>query len=191
MEALKELFGDGQLSYAEFEKAVKGKGIELADLSGGAYVSKEKYDGKVNELTVANQSIAGLKKDLKAFEGADVEGLKKQVKDWEDKYNSDIYELKKNAAVDEAIRRENGRNAKAIKALIDMDNITLDDKGNLKGFDLSELKKSDAYLFNVKEHKNQGAGVSAGDQGGGAKAADKTDVIISKARAILGLGKDN
>lgn len=30
MEALKELFGDGQLSYAEFEKAVKGKGIELA-----------------------------------------------------------------------------------------------------------------------------------------------------------------
>lgn len=191
MEALKELFGDGQLSYAEFEKAVKGKGIELADLSGGAYVSKEKYDGKVNELTVANQSIAGLKKDLKAFEGADVEGLKKQVKDWEDRYNSDIYELKKNAAVDEAIRRENGRNAKAIKALIDMDNITIDDKGNLKGFDLSELKKSDAYLFNVEEHKNQGAGARAGDQGGEANAADSTDTIIDKARAYLGLGKDN
>ena len=44
---LKELFGDKSLTIAEFEKAIADKGIKLADISSGEYVSKEKYDAQV------------------------------------------------------------------------------------------------------------------------------------------------
>ena len=43
-EELKELFGDGTLSYEDFTKAVEGKGMKLANLSAGGYVAKSKYD---------------------------------------------------------------------------------------------------------------------------------------------------
>ena len=50
MDFLKELFGDKALTYDDFSKAVEAKKIKLADLSGGAYVSKEKLDAKIEEL---------------------------------------------------------------------------------------------------------------------------------------------
>ena len=44
MDGLKELFGDGALTAAEFEAKVAEKGYNLADLSGGRYVDKSKFD---------------------------------------------------------------------------------------------------------------------------------------------------
>lgn len=44
MDFLKELFGEGELSYDKFTQAVQAKGIKLADLATGNYVSKAKYD---------------------------------------------------------------------------------------------------------------------------------------------------
>ena len=45
------------------------------------------------------------------------------------------------------------KNAKAIKALIDMDSVKLGENGELEGFDnqIEELKESDSYLFNIEE----------------------------------------
>lgn len=40
---LKELFGTESLDFEAFDKKCKENGIKLADLSGGAYVSKDKY----------------------------------------------------------------------------------------------------------------------------------------------------
>lgn len=44
MEFLKELFAEKALTFDELSKAANEKGLKLADLSGGAYVSKTKYD---------------------------------------------------------------------------------------------------------------------------------------------------
>ena len=53
MEFLKNLFNDRQLSYDELLKAVeahnkadKDNQIKIANLAGGEYISKEKYDAK-------------------------------------------------------------------------------------------------------------------------------------------------
>lgn len=50
MEELKALFGDGSLSYSEFEQKLKGAGatIKLANLKNGNYVDKAKFD-KLNK----------------------------------------------------------------------------------------------------------------------------------------------
>ena len=43
MDFLKEIFGDKAITFDEFSKGVESKKIKLADLSGGAYVSKESW----------------------------------------------------------------------------------------------------------------------------------------------------
>lgn len=69
MEFLKELFDDGPLSFEAFTKAVSEKGLNLADLSQGEYVSRSKYDtdvgkykGQAEDLTA---QIAKRDSDLK------------------------------------------------------------------------------------------------------------------------------
>lgn len=44
MDELKELFGDGQLSYADFEAKCNEKGYKLANLASGEYVASGKYE---------------------------------------------------------------------------------------------------------------------------------------------------
>ena len=74
---IKELFGEGSLSYEEFEKAMKEKGAKFVDLSEGNYVSKDKFDNEVaskdGQITQLNDTIKSRDKDLK--------DLKAQLKD--------------------------------------------------------------------------------------------------------------
>ena len=99
------------------EKA--SKVMELYSESIKDMVSKD-------ELTTANNTITQLKETVKKFDGVDIEKLKKDVTNWETKYNTDILNIKKNNAVDMAIMQAKGKNTKAIKALIDMEKVTID-----------------------------------------------------------------
>ena len=66
---IKELFGEGSLSYEEFEKAMKEKGAKFVDLSEGNYVSKDKFENEVTskegQITQLNDTIKARDKDLK------------------------------------------------------------------------------------------------------------------------------
>ena len=44
MEKLKEIFGSDTLSFEQFEAKISENKMKLADLSGGGYVGKEKFD---------------------------------------------------------------------------------------------------------------------------------------------------
>ena len=92
--------------------------------------------------------------------------------------------VKKDAAVDMAILKAGGRNAKAIKALLDMDKINLKDDGSIEGLDIEGLKKSDGYLFNIESTGVEGTGKPReGEPQGG----DTLKGFISAARAAAGL----
>ena len=57
---MEELFSsseDGKLTYEQFEKLIKDKGVKLADLSEGKYVSKSKYE---SDLRAKDTDIEGL-----------------------------------------------------------------------------------------------------------------------------------
>lgn len=97
MEFLKELLGEELYSKIEAKinehngnEANKEKQIKLANLGGGEYVSKLKYDdivsqltGKQTELDSANTLIADLKKDTKGNEELQgkITGYETQVAD--------------------------------------------------------------------------------------------------------------
>ena len=163
------------------EQAEKAAAAWAKELEG--YVAKGEYDTKVNELETANNSIKDLTGKLKDFDGVDVAGLKTSVKDWEKKYNTDMAGVKKTAAVDMAILQAKGKNPKAIKALLDMDKISLKDDGTLEGLDLEGLKKSDGYLFDTETVITRGTGAPKGGNG----ITGGIDSFISAARNGAGL----
>lgn len=72
-----------------------------------------------------------------------------------------LQNAKKIAAMEKAILEAGGKNAKAILALIDAGEVTLNEKGELEGLDLEAVKAEAPYLFNEKEEKTKGTGFQA------------------------------
>ena len=72
-----------------------------------------------------------------------------------------LQNAKKIAAMEKAILEAGGKNAKAILALIDADEVTMNEKGELEGLDLEAVKADAPYLFNEKEAKTKGTGFQA------------------------------
>ena len=72
-----------------------------------------------------------------------------------------LQNAKKIAAMEKAILEAGGKNAKAILALIDADEVTMNEKGELEGLDLEAVKAEAPYLFNEKEEKTKGTGFQA------------------------------
>jgi hypothetical protein len=165
---LSKLFGDKALTYAEFSKAVTDGKIKLADLSEGNYVDKGKLDNAKSELDTANNTIADLQGKVKAFDGVDVEQLKKDVKDAQTKYDTDIGTLKKSSAINLALVGAKAHDIKAVLPFVNMDAVTVDGDKVL-GLDeqVQNLKKDKAFLFEEEKptENNQTAGhvTSAGE----------------------------
>lgn len=122
----------------------------------------QKYKAENEQLTEENTAfkdqIKNRDKDLKKLQDQvkDNDDLSKQVKEWQDKYKTDTKELndqiakvKLNSAVDQVLTTNKVRNNKAIKALLNNDEIKFDESGKLTGLDdqIKSLRKSDPYLF--------------------------------------------
>lgn len=100
------------------------------------------------QIKTANTTITELKKNNK-----DNEALQKTIQDHE----ATIENLKKesaqkdfNYALDSALKDNKCKNAKALKALLDLENIKFNE-GKLEGLEgqLNALKESDGYLFDT------------------------------------------
>ena len=140
----------------------------------GADVENSK--SKIDELNKTNESlqsqISERDKDLKTLkkQAGDNEELTNQFKELQNKYKQDTENLTKelqqtklNSAVDSALSKAKVRNSKAAKALLNMDEVKLNNKGELEGLDeqISSLQKSDGYLFdqgNKEPYQPQGGG---------------------------------
>lgn len=147
------------LSNEQMEKIVALHGADIEELKAK---SDELINSKTEELKKANESlqsqIAERDKDLKSLkkQAGDNEELGNQLKELQGKYKQDTENLSKelqqtklNSAVDSALGKAKVRNTKAAKALLNMDDIQLNDKGELEGLDnqINSLQKSDGYLF--------------------------------------------
>ena len=128
MEFLKSVLGE---RFDEFSKIIKTHNennpenvIKLANLSEGGYVDKDKY--------------AALKTKFEKETGRlleEAEGIKKTF------------------AIELAVKEEKPKNAKALKALLDIDAITYED-GVLGGFSeqMEAIRKENGFLFEEEKH---------------------------------------
>ena len=155
MEFLKEFLTEE--TYNAMAKELEGKEVKLANLSGGEYVSKGKFESQSKEYSEAKQLIEKLK-----GENANNEKMQSQI----GQYEAEIEKLKAEA---EKAKIESEFKVKLLEAKAkpqDIDyllfkmqqnnpELKLDEQGHIKGIDdiVSGLKSSYSSNFEVQESK--------------------------------------
>ena len=133
-----------------------------------ALVKYADYDTLKTQLDEAQKTIKGL-------QDQDIEGARKSAKEWEEKYNQAIADHQQQMAdmafdqsLDTAIAGVKGKNAKAIKALLDMEALkkSSNQDADIKAA-LEALKKDSGYLFEeAAKAPPYAPGAGAGGVGG-------------------------
>ena len=186
-EVLKEHLSEE--TYAAVTEELKDKDIKLADLSSGEYVSKGKYDALETQLnntqTLLTDTSAKLETALQ--NAGDNEALKQEIENIKNTNQTEVanitaqYESKlKNAAVMAELTKAGANDPKDILPHLDIDAITVNDKG-IVGLaeQLEPIKTAKPYLFKG-ETKPGASGLEHG------KGGDNT-AEINKMRAVMGL----
>ncbi|KJE30047.1 phage scaffolding protein [Bacillus licheniformis] len=151
--SLKELLGE-DLYTQVMEKAGEQK---IAVVSDGNWIPKEKFDELnddkkelKNQLNQRDEQLEDLRK--RAKDNEELHSKIKEIQDANEKtvadYEAKIQQQQKDFAIERALRDAKARNPKAVKALLDLENVKLDgDK--LLGLDeqLKAIQESDKYLF--------------------------------------------
>ncbi|KRO16636.1 phage scaffolding protein [Lacticaseibacillus saniviri] len=147
---------------------------------------KSKAD-KADELAAANETLttqlSDRDKDLKSLKkgAGDNEELNKQLSELQSKYTTETQALqdqiastKLNGALSTALVEAKVRNPKAVKGLLDMDKIKLDDKDQLSGLEdqLQAIHESDSYLF------DEGTKQDYNPAGGNPSDQDPTQTLV-------------
>ncbi|KIN80780.1 phage scaffolding protein [Clostridium botulinum] len=158
MPKLSEILGEHFKQIPE-ELQTKYKDVDLVDSK--QYITKDKFDALDEQLKNANTTITDLKKSNK-----DNGELQTKVTDYEIKvkdYEKKIQDMQFNYALEGALKGANVRNIKAVKALLNLENVKLDGE-NVLGLSeqIEALQKSDSYLF-AEEQKPKFSGVEPTD----------------------------
>jgi DNA-binding transcriptional MerR regulator len=120
------------------ETILSDAGIEVTDeqktaivkAMGDNYKPIADWQKQVDKVTNLTEQLTTTKDDLKKFDGVDADGLKKQIADLETKlsdkdkeYQTQIADRDFSEIVKDSIAKANGKNAKAIRALLDIDSL--------------------------------------------------------------------
>lgn len=184
----------------EEELAKKLEEASLEELKG--FIPKARFDEVNNEKKKLETDLADRDGQLETLKNStgNVDELKKKIEDLQkdnkakdDAHAAEIKQLKVDNAVESAIANAKGKNAKAIKALLNLENAELDEDGTIKGLaeQIAALQKSDEYLFEAKETKKfKGAepGESGKEEGDG--KVDVSKMTYSELAAYLAENPD-
>ena len=142
----------------ELEAAIDAdKNIKIVDLSAGGYIAKDKFDAKETELKGVKKQLEDANTQIKSFEDQDVDGIKKKVSEWEQKYNTDTQALRDQMAAQSRSHAED----------MFLSGYKFTSKAARKGV-LDELRSKKFQLDDNGTFLggNGGSGAGAGGQGG-------------------------
>lgn len=149
------------------EKCAEKSGEELRN-----YIPKARFDEVNNERKKLEIDVKERDVQLENLKGSvgnvdelktQIEKLQEENKQKDEAHNAEVKQLKLNAAVDAAITNAKGKNLKAIKALLDLENVEIEEDGTVKGIaeQLDALVKAEDsnFLFNTDTKKLKGTNV--------------------------------
>lgn len=158
------------------ETAKKVEDASAEELKG--FIPKTRFDEVNTEKNGLQTTLKERDAQLETLKNStgDVEGLKKRIEELQtdnatkDKAHADeIRTLKINAALDTALSAAKAKNAKAVKALLDLEKAELDDDGTIKGLS-EQIKKlqgaeDSKFLFDAGEKQTKMKGASPAETG--------------------------
>lgn len=181
LEWLKNILGE---SYTEdIDKQIS------AEISK-SFVAKSDFDAADEARKAAETQLAEATKTIAGYKEMDIDAIRQSAADWQAKAeqaqkdaDARVAEVKFDARLDGAIAKRRGRNAKAIKAMLDVDALRAS-KDPDKDIDaaLDALAQDSGYLFEPAETPPPYA---AGTGSGTVSRADKTDDGVEIAFAAL------
>lgn len=147
MEFLQSLFGDESLSYEQFKAKVTESKIKIADLSGGAYVGKDKFD---TLLADRDNLKSRLDEANGKLEGYDPEWKSKAEKAQQEAENK-ILSMQRSQMVkekSEQLKFSSESARRAFLADLEAKNLPVED-GKMLGFDdfVSAYRETDPAAF--------------------------------------------
>lgn len=177
MAKLKEIIGEALYNQLPADKQKEYENKDYEDISGGAYISKDKFEqvnGQAKEykkqVGERDKQISDLKEQYK-----DVDGLREKVTELEntnktqkETYEKQLSDIAFNTALEKGLDAFNVKDKKLIMALLNKENLKVDGD-NIIGLkeQIEPLQKSHEYLFE-KEINGTGAfntgGGSSGDK---------------------------
>lgn len=141
------------------------------------YIGKSRFDEVNGKLKTSEKKVTDLEKQIADLQKGGDEAVKAAVTaketELKDLHQKEIDSIKRDYAMDTAILKAHGKNAKAIKALIDPEK-KLEDE-------IARLQKDEAYLFDVEDDIPGGTGKKGGN---GGKSSDKE---LEAMRAAVGI----
>ena len=145
---LTELFGSEALTYDQFAQRCAEHKAKFADLSGGAYVGKEKYDTLAAERDRLKTRLSEANAKL---EGYDPQWKEKAAQAQADA-DAKIAGMRFDAALSSALRDAKVKNPATLTGLLDRDALKLAD-GKILGLaeQLESIKKDNGFLFESDE----------------------------------------
>lgn len=180
----------------EIEKVLKEAGVSdeklkdtveniLAENGKDIKASQDKTaQDKQKELDIADQTIKGLKEKVDKFDGVDVDKLRNDAKEWQDKYDADIAaekkktsDLQKEYALKDALRNQGALDPDYIMYKHGgIDKFAFDSQGNPIGLSdiLKPMMEASPALFKKDDGDDGATGgaggfSSGGNHGGGAE----------------------
>ncbi|GEN48947.1 phage scaffolding protein [Ligilactobacillus pobuzihii] len=174
--------------------AIHGKDIQAEQAKTAS--AEQERDGLNDQIAERDKQLKDLKENV-----GDNDDLKQQIKSLEDtnKQVKDDYQAKldqqaKDFKVENALVGAGAKNTKAVKALLDLDKVTVDGD-NLKGLDdqLENVKAGNDYLFKQEDTNNHdGPTVTITKKGNPAGGGDgKFDISKASYKDILQFKQDH
>ena len=131
------------------------KAAEASDKELEGYVPRDQLDTANAENKTLKQSVADRDKQLEELK-KQIETLQQQNADREKAHQAELAQLKLDHAIDAALAAAGAKNAKAVKALLDVSKVKLGEDGKLTGWEeqIKAVQKSDSYLFAAKQQNH-------------------------------------
>lgn len=171
MEFLKDILGDEL--YSQVAQKLEGnENVRIANVAGGAYVPKAKYDEERESTRNYKSQISDLNKQIEALKtaAAGSESLQAQIAEMQrqmQQKEQEMADARIRYSVLDAIRGAKARNADVVLKSIDLGKVS-EANGQLFGLNeqLEALKASDAYLFEDAAAPRGGVEPNSGDAAG-------------------------
>lgn len=172
------------------EIAAKIGESKVAVVNDGSWIPRDKFTATSNEAKELKKQMAERDAQLETLKGKaagnddllkQIDDLKKANESAQSEWTSKLQQQAKDFAIDKAIAEAKGRNPKAIKALLNLDAISIDGE-NIIGLaeQITAVKASDTYLFG--EAAPVGGGTNPPGGGGAIGPQAEYDACVAELR---------